>query len=263
MAIISNTGQKTYKSDLAGAFEALQEQRGDLLSMVRDVQLASRLLAVEEARRIKTDVALDDPRVARYTKGANAILQRSAALEVEVQIANIRVPTVTKTETLLQGRITDEAAKAVAHLTVTLVDEKGSPVPNVAPAETDDSGYYAFILQPAQVDALGNTRALSLQVGSDSGKLVPSGIKPFTLTKGQVTVSETRLQAGELDKLQLRPKIISVKQTVNEAVKTTVKVATKDTVKPTAKAQAPAAASKPDAAPKAVKPAKPAPKKKS
>lgn len=223
MATISNTGQKTYKSDLAGAFEALQDQRGDLLGMVREVQLASRLLAVAEAHRIKTEVAADDPRVARYTNGANAILQRTEALEVEVQIAKIRVPTVTKTETLLQGRITDEAAKAAAHVTVTLVDEKGSPVPNVAPVETDDSGYYAFILQPAQVDALGNTRTLSLQVGSDSDKLVPSGIKPFTLTKGQMTVSEARLQAGELDKLKLRPRVGSVKEAVKESVKSTVK----------------------------------------
>lgn len=204
MAIISNTGQKTYKSDLAGAFETLQEQRGDLLSMVRDVQLASRLLALDEARRLKTDVSADDPRVARYTRGADTILQRAAALDVEVQIAHIRVPTVTKTETLLQGRITDEAAKAAAHLTVTLVDEKGNPVPNVAPVETDDSGYYAFLLQPTQVDALANHRALTLQVGSDNGKLVPSGIKPFTLTKGQMTVSEARLQASELNQLTAR-----------------------------------------------------------
>jgi len=255
MATISNTGQKTYKSDLASAFETLQDQRGDLLGMVREVQLASRLLAVAEAHRIKTEVGADDPRVARYTQGADAILQRTAALEVEVEIAKIRVPTVTKAETLLQGRITDEAARAAAHVTVTLVDEKGSPLPNVAPVETDDSGYYAFILQPAQVDALGNTRALSLQVGSDSGKLVPSGIKPFTLSKGQVTVSEARLQAGELDKLKLRPRVGSVKAAV--------------------KARAPAAAPKADAAVKAgataraakpapaAKPTKAAPKKKS
>lgn len=261
MATISNSGQKTYKSDLAGAFEALQEQRGDLLSLVRDAQLASRLLTVAEAHRIKTDVGADDPRVSRYTQGANAILQRTAALDVEVQIARIRVPTVTKTETLLQGRITDEAAKAAAHVTVTLVDEQGRAVPGVAPVETDDSGYYAFILQPAQVDAVGNTRALTLQVSSESDKLVPAGIKPFTLTKGQITVSEARLQAGELDKLKLRPRVVtSVKASVKDAVK-----------QPTAKARAPAApkagtadvkaAAKPATA--ARKPTKAAPKKKS
>lgn len=259
MATISNTGQKTYKSDLAGAFEALQEQRGDLLGLVRDAQLASRLLTVAEAHRIKTDVGADDPRVARYTQGANAILKRTAALDVEVEIAKIRVPTVTKTETLLQGRITDEAAKAAAHVTVTLVDEKGSPVPNVAPVETDDSGYYAFILQPAQVDAVGNTRALTLQVGSDSDKLIPSSIKPFTLTKGQITVSEARLQASELDKLKLRPRVVtSVKEAVKETVKKTVSTREPTAPKPGATEVKTA---KPTQA--ARKPTKAAPKKKS
>jgi hypothetical protein len=235
MATISNTGQKTYKSDLAGAFDTLQDQRADLLAMVRDVQLASRLLALDEARRIQADVGTEDPRVARYTSGASAILQRSAALDVEVEIANIRVPTVTKTETLLQGRITDEAARATAHVTVTLVDEKGSPVPNVAPVETDDSGYYAFVLQAAQVEALGSTRTLTLQVGSESGKLVPSGIKPFTLSKGQMTVSEARLQTSELDQLKLR-QVTSVKDVVKPDIKTRAPAtAPKKTPKPSPK----------------------------
>ncbi len=208
MAIISNTGQHAYKSDLQGAFEALQEQRSDLLAMVRDMQLASRLLAVEEARRLRTDVDPDDPRVAMYTQANASILSRVDALEVEVQIANIRVPSVTKTETLVQGRVTDEAAKALAHVQVALVDEAGAPVAGLGPVETDDSGYYAFILQPAQVDALAHQHLLSLQVGNDSGKLVPAGIQPFSLTKGQVSVTELRLKAGELDTLKLRPSVM-------------------------------------------------------
>ncbi|MBC7701443.1 carboxypeptidase-like regulatory domain-containing protein [Aquabacterium sp.] len=215
MAIISNTGQKTFKSDLQGAFETLQDQRSDLLGMVRDAQLASRLLVVEEAHRLRTGVNPDDPRVKRYANASTNILQRVAALEVEVQIANIRVPTVTKTETLLQGRITDEASKAAAHVQVTLIDEAGAPVAGVAPVETDASGYYAFILQPAQVDAIGANQKLTLQLGRDSGKLVPMGTKPFSLTTGQVAAHETRLQAGELDLLKLRPAFGAVVKTAD------------------------------------------------
>lgn len=216
MAIISNTGQKTYKSDLQGAFEALQDQRDDLLGMVLDAQLASRLLIAEEARRLRSDVNPDDPRVKHYANASTNILQRVAALEVEVQIAKIRVPPVTKTETLLQGRLTDEASKAAAHVQVTLIDEAGAPLAGVAPATTDASGYYAFILQPAQVDAIGANRKLTLQIGSENGKLVPQGSKPFSLTAGQMTAHETRLQAGELDKLKLRPAFTDV---VKEAPK--------------------------------------------
>ena len=203
MALILNTGQNSYKSDLEGLFETLQEQRSELLSMVRDVQLAARLLAVAEARRLSE--AGDDPRVAHYLNGSDAILRRAAALEIETEIANIRVPPLTKHETLLQGRITDESARATAHVAVTLVDEKGAPVVGVASVETDDSGYYAFILQPAQVDAIGAGRKLTLQVGSASGKLVPAAAQAFTLASGEVKVGETRLQPSELEKLRLRP----------------------------------------------------------
>jgi hypothetical protein len=205
MAHIANTGQSTYKSDLEGIFDTLQEQRSALLTMTRDVQLAARLLAAAEARRLRREVDAGDPRVARYVDNSAAMARRAAALEIEIQIADIRVPPVTKTETLLQGRVTDESIMATAHVTVTLVDEKGAPVAGIAPVETDDSGYYAFILQPAQVEAIGADRKLTLQFASDSGKLVPTAARPFTLQPGQVTVSETSLQASELAKLQLRP----------------------------------------------------------
>lgn len=203
MAVVSNNGQSTYKNDLEGLFDTFQEQRSDLLSSVRDIQLAKRLLAVDEAQRL-TAIDPNDARITRYTDSSNAILRRADALDVETQIANIRVPAVTKTETLLQGRITDESAKASAHVMVTLVDEKGAPVAGITPVETDDSGYYAFILQPQEVDAIGANRTLTLQIGTESGKLVPAAAKPFTLAAGKITVSETRLQPTELDTLRLR-----------------------------------------------------------
>jgi hypothetical protein len=217
MAVVSNNGQRTYKNDLEGLFDTFQEQRAEMLSVVRDAQLAVRLLAVDEARRLADEVDPNDSRIARYTASSAVILQRAAALDVETQSANIRVPPVTKTETLLQGRITDEAANASAHVTVTLVDEKGAPVAGVAPVETDDSGYYAFILQPAQVDAIGTNRNLTLQVGNESGKVVPAAAKPFTLASGKITVAETQLQPSELTTLRLRASIKEVTKAVSVA----------------------------------------------
>jgi len=203
MAFISNTGPAAFKTDLEGVYEALQQQRSALLKEARELQLAARLLVVAEARRLGASAGRDDPRVERYAQANAQILRRLAALEVESQIADIRVPPVTKTDTLLQGRVTDAADKATAQVQVTLVDESGAAVAGIDPIQTDASGYYAFILQPEQVQALAANR-LMLQVGNDSGKLVPTAAKPFVLTAGQVTISEIRLQAGELDQLKLR-----------------------------------------------------------
>ncbi len=207
MAFISNTGQASYKSDVQAVFETLQEQRSALLGMVRDTQMTTRLLVIDEARRLRSTAAPDDPRSARYLNGADDIARRVAALDVEIQIANIRVPPVTQTETLLQGRVTDEASNAASQVTVTLVDDQGQPVPGVAPVQTDDSGYYAFILQPEQVKAIGANRSLRLQLGRDSTQLVPASSQAFVLASGQVTVKEMPLRSDELDKLNLRPHI--------------------------------------------------------
>lgn len=224
MAVVTNTGQTAYKTDLEGLFDTIQEQRAALLTMVRDTQLAARLLAVEEAARIKTDVAPDDPRVSRYMDSSAAILRRASALEVETEIANIRTPPVTKTQTLLQGRITDDESKASAHVTVTLVDDKGAVVQGVAPVETDDSGYYAFVLDPDQVKAVGD-RNLTLQVGTDSGKLVPSASTPFTLASGKINIAETKLQPSELESLRLRIPIRDLSRAAGAATKAAAKSA--------------------------------------
>jgi len=207
MAFISNTGPAAFKTDLEAIFETLQQQRSDLLTMAGEVQLAARLLALEEARRLDASTNGDDVRIGRYIQANEIMLRRVAALDVEAQIAAIRVPPVTKTETLLQGRITDVAGKATAQLLVTLIDAAGTPVAGIPAALTDDSGYYAFILQPEQIQALGANRELLLQIGNDSGKLVPAALKPFALAAGQVSMIETRLQAGELSQLKLRTQL--------------------------------------------------------
>lgn len=206
MANTTVPGQPAVDSELAGLFEALQEQRSTLADAVREAQLHARLLVLEEVRRLKAERGPADPRVKRYEDGSSVSLRRIAALEVEAQIARIRVPPVASTGALLQGRVTDEASHAVAHVTVTLIDENGKPVAGVPPAETDDAGYYAFVLEPAQVGAIGPDARFTLQVGSRSGKLlVPAAVVPLSLTPGKAIAAEMRLQESELDALQLRP----------------------------------------------------------
>ena len=204
MAIKKNLSPSAFPDDLEGVFELLQEQRSSALVHAADVLKAARLLALEEARRLGQKAGPVDPRVTRYGNSAQAMQRRIAALDVEAEIASIRVPTVTGTETLLHGRVTDDAARAVAHVQVVLLDDAGKPLAGVTPVETDDAGYYKFILQSEQLGAAGSKRKLSLQVGNGSASLVPAQAQPFTLGSGRVAVSEVRLAGGELEKLRLR-----------------------------------------------------------
>jgi hypothetical protein len=264
MALIINRGNASFKGDVENLFETLQAQRADWLVLTRETMLAARLLALAEARRLETgEGGKDDPRAARLRAAGDAMARRSAALVVEQQIATIRTPPVTKTETLLQGRVTDESAKAAGRVTVTLIDEKGTPVAGVEPVEADDAGYYAFVLQPQQVEAIGATRQLTLLVGTQGGKLVPAAATPFTLASGKIRVGETRLQTAELEKLQLRvaaKSVVRVGKTVAAPVAPVARAAPAKAAE-TKTAAAKPAAKKPAAKKVAAKKAAPKPKR--
>lgn len=212
MALVINTGNATFKTDIAGLLETVQAQRDTWIAFAREAVLAARLLALEEARRLEAEAQGEDPdggqspkdlRAARLRAAAEATVQRVAALDVEREIAAIRTPPVARADTLLQGRITDESQLAAGPVTVTLIDEKGTPVAGVAAAKVDASGYYAFVLKADQAASIG-TKPLTLLIGSDAGQLVPAAAKPFTLANGKTVIAETRLQVAELEKLKLR-----------------------------------------------------------
>jgi hypothetical protein len=95
------------------------------------------------------------------------------AIDVEAQVAAVRVPRVEKADTLLHGRITDQALNRVAGVTVQLVDAKGEPVPGVKAASTDAQGYYAFVLKPEQAAALAD-RQLAVAIANDDQTVKPT-----------------------------------------------------------------------------------------
>ena len=199
---IVNRGEASFKADLLEVFEGVQADRTAMLAQVRELQLAAQLLLDAEAQRIAA-FAPDDDRVAALTASGRTILDRVGMLDQEVEVATVRVPMVKKTEALLHGRITDDGNRAVGPVTVTLTDEKGTPVPGVAPVEVDSAGYYALVV-PAEVAAsVGADRKLSLVV-SNGAERVPAGVAPLTLGAGTVKLQDVQLPAAALDTLKLR-----------------------------------------------------------
>ena len=91
MAVITNIGQSSFKADMEGAFETIQETRTAMLDEVRSLQLAARVLMLTEAQRLAAEAGADDPRPAIYAAASNSIAQRVAVLDVESQISKLRV----------------------------------------------------------------------------------------------------------------------------------------------------------------------------
>ena len=202
---ILNNGIDTAKHDTQEIFEGLQAERSKVITQVRDLQLAARLLMQAEARRLMArDPA--DARVAALQAIERTTRERVLVLDTEQEVAAIRVPPVAKTDTLVHGRITDDADRAAGRVTVTLVRADGSAVPGVKAVAVDDAGYYAFVIDPATSAALGANEKLSVAVQRGEATVVPGGSAGFTLASGSVAVKDVALNDAELQKLQLRAK---------------------------------------------------------
>ena len=200
---IQNTGSASFENDLNDVFDGLQQQRGDLIGQFADAQLGVRLLAGLEANRIAQKRGAADPRVQILQGRSDAMLARLDALSVERQIATVRAPAAAPAGALVQGRITDTGQRAAGNVTVRLVDDKGQPVAGVEPVTADDSGYYAFVLKPETVTALGKTN-LTIALTDGQTQLVPATAKTFTVAAGAVSLQEVPLNTDELERLRLR-----------------------------------------------------------
>lgn len=221
---ILNLGIDSAKHDTQELFEANQAERSHLLASVRDLQLATRLLVQVEARRLAAR-SPGDLRIKGLIATERTLRERVAVLGTELQVAAIRVPPVSKTDTLVHGRITDDAQRAPGRVTAMLVRADGSALEGVKPVEVDDAGYYAFVIDPATAATLSEQDKLSVVVQRGDLHVAPSATSNFTLKAGTVAVKDVALGDAELRRLQLRGDVgvrtgVAAPATVTRAKKT-------------------------------------------
>jgi len=212
MASIVNSGSASAKNDLAELFDTLQQQRTTLLDQVRTIQLAARPLFQLEAERLKAKAGPDDPRVPMFAQRADSQLQLIAALQVEGQIAAVRVPSVDRNDTLIDGRLVDPNQRAIANTQVQLVDEKGQAVTG-ATVTTDASGYYSIVLTPQVATALKDKK-LFVAVGTGAAAKVPAAAQPISVVPGGRLLQQIGLNPGELANVRVKVDLGSVLRTV-------------------------------------------------
>jgi len=200
---IMNIGIESAKHDTQELFEANQAERSRLLASVRDLQLATRLLVQVEAQRLAVR-APGDARIGRLAATERTLRERVSVLGTEMEVAAIRVPPVSKTDTLVHGRITDDAQRAPGRVTAMLVRADGSALEGVKAVEVDDAGYYAFVIDPAAAAKLTEQDKLSVVVQRGDMHVAPTAASNFTLKAGTVAVKDVALGDAELKRLQLR-----------------------------------------------------------
>jgi hypothetical protein len=225
----------TFRADLLGLVDDLNDQAVSSLEQMREIQLAARSLLELEASRLGRKRGADAPQVQALRARAGNRVDMVHAIDVEAQIAAVRVPRVEKTDTLIQGRITDAASRGVTGVTVQLMDESGKAVAGVEDVRTDDNGYYAVVLKPAQAEVLADQK-LKVAVTTGAGQVQPTDAT-LALQPGATLTQELKLSNDDLVRLKLRPEVVPVARPRRPTTGATRKTATRrsSAKKPSAK----------------------------
>lgn len=117
------------------------------LQMLRDMQSLSRVLASRELRRLKSKLGDEHPRVKDLQQGLKRTFSSLQDADKTQSDINIKVPETEQGETLLQGKIRDEAGKGVTGLTVLMQDDAGNELA-IDNVRTDSAGYFAAKISP-------------------------------------------------------------------------------------------------------------------
>src|SRR5216684_3502984 len=144
----------------------------------------------------------------------NGLQQRRSELIGEIVDVHLGIGLLTgmEAERLAQKQGADPRvpilrAHAAGRITVVLVGDKQQPV--AEPVESDEAGYYAFVLKPETVTAIGGTK-LTIMLRDGTTQVVPAAAaaKPFTIAAGATAQQDVALSTAELEKLRLRAPIV-------------------------------------------------------
>jgi len=80
-------------------------KRSTILGNFKEMQVIHRLLLQHEKRRLSRKLGTDHPRVQALKTRLNKNLKILGDLEVELEIANIKVPEVEENDVLIHGRV--------------------------------------------------------------------------------------------------------------------------------------------------------------
>lgn len=189
------------QDDLEGVdFQPLEFLKGFI-----DFQVLGDALFQEEAQRLEKKLGSNHPRVQRLKTHLKHSPERIRHLEVELELAKIKVPEVGEQDVLIHGRVVDPDERGIAGLTVFLESADGKVKQELARAQTDASGYYAF---PIKADSLPKeetfkTVVLAIRTREDlTGNVVYRHPDPLKLEPGSRQAIDIPLNRSDLSPIQ-------------------------------------------------------------
>jgi hypothetical protein len=156
------------------AFSKASAANINALQQVRDVQVLMGSLLQHEAKRLEKKLGRENPRLQQVKASIKRNQTIAKDLEVELEIAKIRVPEVDPKDSLIHGRVVDENLRGWSGLVVFIADVQGKIIRAIGKAETQDSGYYALIITAATLKKVAELieKGIFVIVCNSKGELI-------------------------------------------------------------------------------------------
>jgi hypothetical protein len=181
-------------------FAVLGDSRLEALNEMKELQIMSRVLLQNEARRTDQKLGKDHPRSRALKISLEENLDTVNELEIESELAAVDIPEVDEGQTLIHGRVVDEKLRGIGGLFVSMSDEEGKTLRSLGRSETDASGYYALVIGPEALEKAPKTteNGVFLTVHTRKGQVVDRGFQPLDIAKGDHKLVEVVLDLESL-----------------------------------------------------------------
>jgi hypothetical protein len=156
------------------------------LQQVRDVQFVMGSLLQHEAKRLEKKLGTENLRVQQVKASLKQNQAIARDLEVELEIAKIRVPEVDPKDSLIHGRVVDDNRRGWSGLTVYLANSQGNIVRALGNAKTQESGYYALIVKAEVLKRVAESikEGVFVVICNPKGELIYRQKDPLMLVGG-------------------------------------------------------------------------------
>jgi hypothetical protein len=190
------------KKDLDKSLLKLTTEYLPILDNFKDLQIIKRVQLQYEAESLSKKLGKDHPR----TKQLNARLKKNLdiinALVVEGQIARIKVPEISDTDTLIHGRVTDRNYRGIWGVNTCLADADEHILSSLGIQRLDDTGYYSFVINLKTFKEISDVfdKGIFLAICSKKCKVIHRKCEPVKITEGETLLIDLILDREELIK---------------------------------------------------------------
>lgn len=167
------------------------------LKELKNLKVLNQVLLQQEAKRLERKLGKEHPRVKKLKSQSNDNLSIIRELEIEEEIAKIRVLEIPKGGALVHGRLVDKSNRGILGLVVYAENEKGNRIRPFGSAETDTSGYFAIQLSTDMLTKLQEVE-LYPTVSSKAEKVIHREQKPLELQPDNYVLLEIVLERENL-----------------------------------------------------------------